>query len=393
MGKIKNKIITISGEPVTGKGTNVKRINEKLIERGYKPENIHIVTTGHEFRRYFELVMELIKNIKNEDVLKQLKEKEELKAIFDNKVYREKFIKELSKIKKNKGDSLKEFSIEQANNIPELSGIREIVDTVIDENVKKMGMDINSVERPDEVWIIDSRLAFSNIPDSFSVRLTCRPDIAGKRLFEDNSRGKEDSQYKSVEEAIDQREKRRLGEIKRYKERYDIDLSDENNYNMIIDTSFSTVEDISDAILNCLDRYQEDKFVPKKWTSPKMLLAAQSVRDTGDISEVLTSIKENGFNPVFYIDVIAVKDLLFINDGHHRNFGALYAGKTLVPYSILAKDEEIVPGSRKQARDFIPYNITYIYDHYNNADEIYPNLFERINELNKEREERKSKNR
>ena len=71
MGKFKNKIITISGEPVTGKGTNVKRINEKLIERGYKPENIHIVTTGHEFRRYFELVMELIKNIDNEDILLQ----------------------------------------------------------------------------------------------------------------------------------------------------------------------------------------------------------------------------------------------------------------------------------------------------------------------------------
>lgn len=388
MGKFKNKIITISGEPVTGKGTNVKRINEKLIERGYKPENIHIVTTGHEFRRYFELVMELIKNIDNEDILKKLKETEELKAIFGNKEYREKFVNELSKIK---GTLPTDFSIEQANNIPELSGIREIVDTIIDENVKKMGRDINSVERPDEVWIIDSRLAFKNIPNSFAVRLTCRPDIAGKRLFEDNSRGKEDNQYKSVEEAVEQREKRRIGEIKRYKERYNVDLSDENNYDMIIDTSFSSIEDISDAILNCLDRYQVGRSVPKKWTSPKLLLAAQSVRDTYHISDIRESIKENGFNPDFYVDVVQVKDLLFINDGHHRNFGALLEGKTLVPYYVIAKDEEVVPGSRNQARDFIPYNLTYIYDHFDHADEVYPNLAERINELNKEREERKSK--
>ena len=49
----KNKIITISGQPVTGKGTTVKRIIEKLSEQGYSEENIHVITTGHEFRNYF----------------------------------------------------------------------------------------------------------------------------------------------------------------------------------------------------------------------------------------------------------------------------------------------------------------------------------------------------
>lgn len=388
MGKFKNKIITISGEPVTGKGTNVKRINEKLIERGYKPENIHIVTTGHEFRRYFELVMELIKNIDNEDILLQLKEKEELKAIFSNKEYREKFVKELSKIQNNKGDLLEKFSIEQANNIPELSGIREIVDTIIDEKVKKLGMDINSVKRPDEVWIIDSRLAFSNIPESFSVRLTCRPDIAGKRLFEDTSRGNEDNQYESIEDATNQREKRRIGEIKRYKERYGVDLSDQNNYNLIIDTSFSTIEDISDTILNCLERYQEGKFVPKTWASPKIFLSTQSVRDTGDLSDIQASIKENGFDPTYLIDVVAVDELLFINDGHHRCFGALYSGKTLIPYEIIARDEELMPGKRTEARDWIPYNILYINDHADYSD-VYPNLNIRIEELREEKDKRR----
>ena len=45
-------------------------------------------------------------------------------------------------------------------------------DTLIDEGIKRTGEEINSVNRPDEIWIVDSRLAFSNIPDAFSVRLT-----------------------------------------------------------------------------------------------------------------------------------------------------------------------------------------------------------------------------
>ena len=51
--KIKNKIIAISGEPVSGKGTTVKKMIEKLKEQGYTDEQIHLETTGNDFRRYF----------------------------------------------------------------------------------------------------------------------------------------------------------------------------------------------------------------------------------------------------------------------------------------------------------------------------------------------------
>lgn len=39
---IKNNVISISGEPVTGKSSNIRAIKQKLIEKGFKEENIHI---------------------------------------------------------------------------------------------------------------------------------------------------------------------------------------------------------------------------------------------------------------------------------------------------------------------------------------------------------------
>ena len=47
MEEIKNKIITISGEPVSGKGTVVKLLVEKYQKMGY---NVHVIETGKVFR-------------------------------------------------------------------------------------------------------------------------------------------------------------------------------------------------------------------------------------------------------------------------------------------------------------------------------------------------------
>ena len=277
METFQNKIIAISGEPVTGKGTNVKKIHERLLEKGYKEENIHIISTGDEFRSYFNIIGEIIKNIDNPEKLKEIAKNDKNK-ILEKKELRQAIIEAIARLKEN-GVELSTFSIEEANNMPELAGVRNVVDTIIDTKIKQMGEEIGKQDRPDEIWIIDSRLAFANIPEAFAVRLTCSPQIAGKRLMDDKTRGEEDK-YESIEEATKEREKRREGEIARYKARYGVDLADENNYNIIIDTSYSNVEDISQVILDGLNRYVEGKYVPKKWASPKIFVPTQSIGDT-----------------------------------------------------------------------------------------------------------------
>lgn len=396
MKEINNKIIALSGEPVTGKGTNVKTLIEKLKKMGYKEENIHLESTGNDFRRYFNSIIEFIKNIEDDNKLKELSQIPELKEILDNEEYRKIFIDLISKLKKSDMD-FSEFTIEQANNMNELGDMRKIVDTLIDEGMKKKGQEINSAERPDEIWIIDSRLAFANIPEAFSIRLTSNPNVAGERLFNDSLRGAEDSKYKTIEEAKIGREKRRIGEIERYKERYGIDLGDSENYDLIIDTSYSKIDDISDTILTCFEKYREGKPFGKTWASPKIFLPLQGERDTYgmasmDFGEMIESIKQNGYIPSKELEILEVDDMKYIYEGHHRNFAAGYIGKTLVPYNVIAKDDEMIPGFKQPARDRAKgLNSSYLYGHEDmlahankdfSYDKIYPGIYDRLREDN-----------
>lgn len=290
--KIKNKIIALSGEPVSGKGTAVKTLIKKLKSQGYTEKQIHLESTGNDFRRYFNSIIDLILNLNNKENLKNIIEREEVKEFFDNEKHREILSKSISNLIKEEVD-LSDFSIEQANNRQDFKDIRKIVDTLIDEGMKEKGKKINKEEHPNEIWIIDSRLAFYNIPEAFSVRLTTNADVAGERLFNDKSRGKEDSKYKSVKEAKKEREERRKGENSRYLQRYGVDLKDESNYDLIIDTSYSTPSDIADVILHCEKCYEYGIEYEKKWAKPDTLKSIAQNEHQINVVKTLSPIHSN----------------------------------------------------------------------------------------------------
>lgn len=260
---IRNKIITISGEPVSGKGTTIKKLVELLKEKGYSDEQIHIICTGDAFRRYSNAIIQIIANLDNVEKLEALLAEPEMQELLSNREYKKLLSKTILKIKGDNID-ISKYTVEQSNNSEEFKYVRTALDSLIDESIKAEGKKINSAAHPNDIWIIDSRLAFANIPKSFAVRLTTKASIAGQRLYNDTSRGIEDSKYKSVEEATEEREKRRIGERSRYLERYGIDLEDVNNYNLILDTSNSTAYDIADIILKtCENYYTNQQFRPK----------------------------------------------------------------------------------------------------------------------------------
>ena len=400
----KNKIITISGQPVTGKGTTVKKIIEKLKEQGYSEGNIHVITTGHEFRDFFEAIFKFIKNYGDYDEIENLSQDPNLKVFFEKQEYREILIDTIMQLRRN-NINFSSLNIENANNMPEFSGLRKVVDNIIDTGTAQIGREINSKVRPNEIWIIDSRLAFHNIPESFSVRLVSNPQVAAERYF--NAKRRKTDTYNSVEEAFEAREKRRIGEQKRYMKRYGVDLEDENNYDLIIDTSYSTTEDISDTILTCLDCYINKKPFGKKWASPKTFLPLQSELTTlrrgeskSNFEQMQEYIRKNGYEPSSSIEVIDVDGIRYLINGHHRNFGQAQNNKTLLPYEVIAKDDEKMPEEYRFTPDETARNRAntlrrgYLYGHewligetfsYN---EIYPGIYERLKEQEKNGESR-----
>ena len=262
----KNRIITISGEPVSGKSTTIKSIINKLEKQGIKRENIHLKQTGEEFRSYFNEIIELIKNFNDNEKVKELSKTKRIQKFMQDSKYRAILMETIASVMKD-GEFLENFSIDDANKDARFSKIRKLVDKMIDQEIAELGEEINKNEHLEEVWLIDSRLAFANIKNCFSVRLVTDSQIAGERLLKDKNRGEEDNKYKNVDEAIEARESRREGERKRYLKRYGIDLEDESNYNLVIDTSYSNIEDIADTILECEEKYKKGEPFKRKWNN------------------------------------------------------------------------------------------------------------------------------
>lgn len=386
-----SRIVSISGNPVSGKSTVVNKIIEKLKEKGFSDENIHLISTGTMFRKYFNKLMSLISNIDNKEKMIENSKDTDIKRILRNPTYREK-VRDLCISLKQSGINPKEFDIANANTSQELGSIRHIIDEIVDSEMADLGKQIVEKNNPDEVWLIDSRLAFHNIPESFAVRLTVRDKVAAERLFNDTSRGKEDSNYKSLEEAEKKVIERKHGEQERYKRRYEIDLEDQDNYDLIIDTSYADIDEIADTILKCAERDREGKEYPKNWDSPKVFVPTQSVRDTWGMSwstmmtfeDIKDSIKNDGYDLSMPIEIVEADGIMYLFEGHHRNFASAMAGKTLIPYKKFRRYSD--EASKKFTKDIKP---VYLFDHEPAFDEkkedgtkitfsyqdIYPNIY------------------
>ena len=102
-----------------------------------------------------------------------------------------------------------------------------MIDKMTDEEVRKIG-EMNKI-------VIDSRLAFHWIPNSFKVYLDLPPEIAKQRISDDlkvNKLRQESETSSSVEEIYKKIINRLESEKKRYKELYGLDHTDKNNFEM-----------------------------------------------------------------------------------------------------------------------------------------------------------------
>lgn len=248
------------------------------------------------------------------------------------------------------------------------------VDKELDDMVAKYGGKIEKENDQSKVYIIDSRLAWNGIPKSFKVRLTVTDKIAAERIFNDKTRGKEDK-YETLEDAMKATMERKESEKNRYIDLYGLDLQNLEQYDLVVDTSYANVEDIVEIIEKCMIAKNNQKPFAKYWKSPKQFMPIQHVTMTleanGESGESLDEWKKKIKNEGIEIDkpIIAMQagKTYFVRDGHHRNFGAALAGKTLVPYDVKWKDEEnyngfttrrfleLVLGDREYDRDLYEY--------------------------------------
>lgn len=121
------------------------------------------------------------------------------------------------------------------------------------ETDKKIDAEIDSIfatlSENGKDYVVDSRLAYHFIPDSFKVKLVVDVAIAGVRILHDTIRTSEDH-YISTEEVIENLKRRRTSETQRFKELYSVDINENTPFDLVLDTAKKTPEELVDIIIN-----------------------------------------------------------------------------------------------------------------------------------------------
>ena len=143
------------------------------------------------------------------------------------------------------GDFMRLIAKESDITLEELAKIAEKedwVDKKLDDYVMQAGLE--------EKVVIDSRLAFHFIPDSFKVYLDLDPKIAAERMLNDMKNNparklENNGEIESVEKMAEKSAKRLASERKRYFDLYGIENHvDHNNFDLIVDTEKNNLEQV-----------------------------------------------------------------------------------------------------------------------------------------------------
>ena len=101
------------------------------------------------------------------------------------------------------------------------------------------------------------------VDGSFKLHLLVDTKVAAKRIMDEN-RGSE--KYKTLDEAVEKIQNRKASENKRYTEKYNVNPDDLNNYDLVVDTTYATPEEIYEFIAEHIKLWKEGQEFANVWT-------------------------------------------------------------------------------------------------------------------------------
>jgi len=140
------------------------------------------------------------------------------------------------------GKMMRDMAVELGKSLQEFTEDAK-TDKEIDFELDRRQRALNSGEG----FVMDSRLGFYFIPDSFRVFLKVDMVEAARRIFNAN---RSEEKYKDLDECLDYLKKRVETEKIRYKQCYDIDFPCEDKFDLVIDTTDKSPGEIVGEILD-----------------------------------------------------------------------------------------------------------------------------------------------
>jgi cytidylate kinase len=124
------------------------------------------------------------------------------------------------------------------------------IDLEIDSFSEKLG-------KKEKGFVIDSRLAWYFIPHSIKIFLKVNEKIAAKRIF--NDLRKEEKENTSLEKTLKVLRERIKSEKKRFKQFYGLNYFDLKNYDIVIDSTNLTIEQVLKEIVKRIKKILKEK--------------------------------------------------------------------------------------------------------------------------------------
>ncbi len=180
-------------------------------------------------------------------------------------------------------------------------------------------------ERGNKV-VFDSRMAWHFVKDTFKVHLLVSPEVAATRVY-CNRRDSAEC-YRSKEDAMNGLINRRKVEGERYEKIYNARMLDYSNYDLVLDTTLTSIREEVKIILESAEKYFNSG---KK----SMILAPTNVYPTG--LEMGDGIK-----------VAKYDESIYLLSGHELVKEALKEGKKLIEVDFIGDVEEIDGTSLKE---------------------------------------------
>jgi cytidylate kinase len=125
----------------------------------------------------------------------------------------------------------------------------------IDEEIDSVFLELSG--RP-EGLIVDSRMAWFFMKNSFKVYLSVPPEVSAARIMADSTRRKE--KYRDLEHAIHDITARKSSENRRFLEIYGADCADKNNFDLVVDTTDITPDEVAGQVLSAFLEWSKVRF-------------------------------------------------------------------------------------------------------------------------------------
>lgn len=160
-----------------------------------------------------------------------------------------------------------------------------------------------------ENMVIDSRMAWHFVSDTFRVYMTTELEESAKRILRANRAG---DHAASLEEMAEEIRARKASERLRYREQYGVDCKDLSNYDLVVDSTYASPLAVAECILKAFDAWREDKTRRIAYICPRRFFYPDEGTDEGAAVK-LSSLLDEG-EPVGEAHAVECDGEIYLTD-------------------------------------------------------------------------------